>query len=163
MSLWLGAEFADQSYPLLQVFAIGVLINGLAQVPATVLQGIGKPHWPAMIHLAELLLYIPTSFFAIRHFGLAGAALAWGGRIAFDALALVWAVRKAWGIQSFVSLRDLLPMLVLTGLLVLHTLLGNQRHPILFALLLLAVFLTFYRQRIVCLAKGIGAQRAGTS
>jgi O-antigen/teichoic acid export membrane protein len=158
MTLWLGAEFAAQSYRLLQVFAIGVLINGLAQVPATILQGIGKPEWPALIHLAELLLYIPASFFAIKYFGLLGASLAWAGRITLDALALAWAVRKAWGRGSFLPLRCLLPQLILISLLSLYLGIANERHPVVFILLVLSVFSVLYHRRILALGVRTWAQ-----
>ena len=153
MTLWLGAEFADQSYRLLQLFALGALINALAQVPATMLQGVGKPKWPALIHLTELLLYVPASFLAIRHWGLAGAALVWGARILFDVMVLIWVVQWVWGIKAFWSLGDLLPMLGLTGLLVLHIALGAGAHPIISAIVLLTVFLLLYRRPIVTYAR----------
>ncbi len=153
MTLWLGPEFAARSYQLLQVLTLGILINGLAQVPATILQGIGKPYWPAIIHLIELLLYVPGLYFAVHHFGLAGAALSWVGRITFDAIALAWAVKKIWGQISLVPFADLLPQLLLTGLLGLYVAWGDERQAFPFALLLSATFLILFRERLSALAK----------
>lgn len=153
MTFWLGAEFASHSYQLLQVFCLGVLINGLAQVPATILQGVGKPQWPAIIHLLELLLYVPISLLSIRHFGLLGAAMAWGCRIMFDAIALAWAVQKTFKIESFIRLRDLLPKLGLIASLVFYMIIDSIQFPIPFAIILMAVFLTFYFHPITALVK----------
>ena len=41
LTLWVGAEMAEHGYRVLQILAIGVFINGMAQVPFTYIQGIG--------------------------------------------------------------------------------------------------------------------------
>ncbi len=94
LRIWLGTEFSQHSTPVLQVLAIGVFINGVAQVMATLVQGLGRPDLSAKLHLIELPIYLPLLWLAIHHFGILGAAAAWTGRVALDgALLFVLASR----------------------------------------------------------------------
>jgi O-antigen/teichoic acid export membrane protein len=90
LALWLGNEFADTSYLVLQVLAIGVFINCLAHVPFSFLQGIGKPDVTSKLYIAELVLYIPALWFLVRYFGINGAAFAWTARVAVDTILLFY-------------------------------------------------------------------------
>lgn len=96
LQLWLGAHFAGQSAVVLQILALGVLINSLAFIPFALLQGAGRPDLPAKFHLLELPLYIPMVWFSINQWGIAGAAAAWSIRVAFDAALLFGAVFKLY-------------------------------------------------------------------
>jgi len=87
---WLGDEFARHSTPVLQCLAVGVFINGLAQVFATLVQGIGRPDLSAKLHLLELPIYLPVLWWAIHTYGILGAAIAWTGRVALDGVLLLW-------------------------------------------------------------------------
>jgi O-antigen/teichoic acid export membrane protein len=87
---WLGDEFARHSAPALQCLAIGVFINSLAQLFATLVQGVGRPDLSAKLHLLELPIYLPLLWLAIRNNGVIGAALAWSGRVAVDGILLFW-------------------------------------------------------------------------
>jgi O-antigen/teichoic acid export membrane protein len=97
LRLWLGADFARQSAPVLQVLAIGVFINGVAQVFATLVQGVGRPDLSAKLHLIELPIYLPMLWLAIHRYGILGAALAWTGRVALDGLLLFWIASRFLG------------------------------------------------------------------
>jgi len=88
LRLWLGNEFAIQSTQVLQVLAIGVLINNAAQVLFMMVQGVGRPDLTAKLHLAELPVYLVTMWILIRYFGIIGAAFAWTARVALDAIVL---------------------------------------------------------------------------
>jgi O-antigen/teichoic acid export membrane protein len=87
LSLWLGATFATASAPLLQVFAVGTLINALAYVPAALLLGAGQARRVALIHLLELPVFLPLLWWLIERHGALGAALAWLLRMTVDTLA----------------------------------------------------------------------------
>jgi len=98
LSLWLGAEFAVVSAPLLKVFAVGILINCLAHLPLTWLHGVGRFRTPALMHCAQLPLFLVALWLLCHQFGLFGAALAWLARMIGDALALFllyWRARGA--------------------------------------------------------------------
>src|SRR5206468_4329419 len=88
LKLWLGPEFAQHSFRVLQLLAVGVFINSLAQVPFTLLQGVGRPDVTATLHLIELPLYTGLLWLLIRIWGIEGAAIAWTVRVAVDALFL---------------------------------------------------------------------------
>lgn len=88
LELWLGQEFAMTSATVVKLLAIGCLTNTIAKLPFTALQGTGRPDLVAITHLVELVPYIAVLWWAVMHFGIAGAALAWTVRATADALIL---------------------------------------------------------------------------
>ena len=84
LTVWLGADFARHSAAVLQVLAIGVFMNGPAQIFVTLIQGVGRPDLTAKLHLAEIMVYPPALWWGIHHFGILGAAAAWSARMAVD-------------------------------------------------------------------------------
>jgi O-antigen/teichoic acid export membrane protein len=94
LRLWLGAEFAQHSYRVLQILAAGVFINGVGFAPFALLQGVGRPDLTAKLHLIELPLYLGLLWWMIRTRGIEGAAIAWSARVAFDALLLFMLAKR---------------------------------------------------------------------
>jgi O-antigen/teichoic acid export membrane protein len=94
LNLWLGPEFSQHSYRVLQCLAVGVFINSLAQVPFTFLQGAGRPDLTARLHLIELPLYLGLLWWMIGARGIEGAAIAWVARVAADGLFLFGLARR---------------------------------------------------------------------
>ena len=92
LSWWLGAEFAKQSTGALQILALGMLINSAALIPFSLLQGVGRPDLTGKFGLLELLFQIGCCWFLVRHFEIAGAALAWTLRAFLDAILTFGAV-----------------------------------------------------------------------
>jgi len=88
LKLWLGPEFAQHSFRVLQILAVGVFINSLALVPFALLQGVGRPDLTATLHLVELPLYLGLLWWLVSTQGIEGAAIAWTARVAVDALFL---------------------------------------------------------------------------
>jgi O-antigen/teichoic acid export membrane protein len=84
LTLWLGVEFARQSTFVLRCLALGVFLNGLAQVPSALLQGVGRPDLTAIVHVIELPFYLVAAWSLIRTRGIEGAAVAWTARTALD-------------------------------------------------------------------------------
>ncbi len=84
LRLWLGKEFMIRSTAVLQILAIGMLLNALAQMPANVLDGIGRPDLRAKIFLAYLPVYLILLWVLIAKQGVVGAALAWTLRSAME-------------------------------------------------------------------------------
>ena len=91
---WLGDEFAQHSSPVLQCLAIGVFINSLAQLFATLVQGVGRPDLTAKLHVLELPIYLPSLWWVIHSYGVIGAAMVWTGRVALDGVLLFWLSRR---------------------------------------------------------------------
>jgi O-antigen/teichoic acid export membrane protein len=94
LSLWLGAEFADNSTFVLKWLAAGVFINGLARVPFALVQGAGRPDLTAKMHLVELPFYLAALWFLLGVHGIEGAAVVWVLRSCVDTLVLFVMVRR---------------------------------------------------------------------
>lgn len=94
LTFWLGSDFAVNSTVVLQLLAIGVFINCLAQVGFYFIQGIGHPDITAKLHIIELPLYFLVLWYALKEHGINGAAFAWGGRALVDMLALFLISKK---------------------------------------------------------------------
>jgi O-antigen/teichoic acid export membrane protein len=90
LKIWLGRDFVVQSILVFQILAIGVLINSIARVPSSLLQGLGRPDITAKFHLLELPIHLLALWFFVRKFGIAGAAIAWTLRVTLDACLLFW-------------------------------------------------------------------------
>ena len=84
LSLWVGESIAAHSAVVLRWLALGVFMNGLAQVPFATIQAAGRPDLTARIHLIELPLYLPTLWWMAHGWGIEGAAIAWMLRGGFD-------------------------------------------------------------------------------
>lgn len=91
--LWLGPDFAAHGSIVLQLLAVGVLANSMAQVPFAMIQGYGRPDITAKLHLAELPLYLAGLWWLIQAHGIAGAAAAWTIRATVDAIAMFFVAR----------------------------------------------------------------------
>ncbi len=88
LTLWLGADFAQHSFRVLQWLAVGVFINSLSQIPFALVQGAGRPDLTAKLHLMELPCYLLGLWWLISAYGVEGAAIAWTARVVVDALIL---------------------------------------------------------------------------
>ncbi len=140
LKIWLGPEFAQHSFRVLQCLAVGVFINSLAQVPLTLLQGVGRPDLTAKLHLVELPLYLGLLWWLIGTRGIEGAAIAWSARVAFDALFLFGLARRFLLGNSPIRLRTvLLPGMALLILALAALLQG----PIVKGLFLVGTILCF--------------------
>jgi len=93
LMIWLGKDFANHSTPVLQWLAAGVFINCIAQVVFALIQGRGRPDLTAKFHLLELLFYLPILWWALKQYGIVGAAIAWTFRVTFDGFLLLWATQ----------------------------------------------------------------------
>ncbi len=82
--LWLGKDFALKSSLVFQVLAVGMLLNALAQMPANLLDGIGRPDLKAKILLSYVFVYICLAWLLITKMAIIGAALAWAIRGALE-------------------------------------------------------------------------------
>jgi O-antigen/teichoic acid export membrane protein len=95
LRLWLGEDFAAHGYRVLQLLAIGVLINGAASVPSAFLHAAGRPDVNAKLHMIEFPIYVPLACWLIRVLGIEGAALAWVARVTLDAALLFWLAQRS--------------------------------------------------------------------
>ncbi|CAN5487111.1 O13/O129/O135 family O-antigen flippase [soil metagenome] len=94
LSIWINQGFADKAWIVTVILAIGIGFNGLAQIPHATIQAAGNVRLTAVIHLMELILYVPTLFVALKLFGINGAAIAWVLRVLVDFLILRFFANK---------------------------------------------------------------------
>jgi len=97
LQIWLGADFAAKSTLVLQVLALGGLIDALARAPSVLLQGIGRPDLPTKFRLLVLPIYGSIAWLLVSQWGIIGAALAWTMRVVMEALMLFMAAFKVCG------------------------------------------------------------------
>lgn len=96
LQIWLGGDFAAESTVVIQILALGVLINSLAITPFALLQGTGRPDLPAKFHVIELPIYCVMAWVLVNEFGIAGAAGAWTLRVVLDSFLLFAATFKVY-------------------------------------------------------------------
>lgn len=85
MTFWVGTEFAQHSAQVMQLIAIGVLINSLTWVPMALIQGAGRPDISSKLHLLEFPVYLCTLWWFLSTWGIIGAACVWVIRVGVDA------------------------------------------------------------------------------
>jgi O-antigen/teichoic acid export membrane protein len=91
---WVGKDIAASSAPVGEILLMGMWLNSLAVVPFALLQARGRPDLPAKFHVLELAPYIGGLVLGLHVAGIRGAAWAWSGRAAVDAVLLFWASRN---------------------------------------------------------------------
>ena len=95
MTLWIGEGLAARAAPVGQVLVLGLWFSTMGFVPFSFLQSRGRPDVPAKLHVLELLGYAPVLYLLTLHFGVVGAAWAWGARALADT-ALLFAAVGLW-------------------------------------------------------------------
>ena len=120
----MGKEFADNSTLILQLLAIGILMNSLSLIPNNFFQGIGKPRIPTLINLFEFPIYILLMWYLITIYGIRGAALAFMLMATADALAMYIVAKKMFAIK-FESQFSLIIFLSLIFALILPFLIND--------------------------------------
>jgi O-antigen/teichoic acid export membrane protein len=91
LGAWIGEDFAFNSWRILLILSLAGLVNSLAVPSLNALQGLNKPHIPALFYVIETILYVPCAYFLIARFGGSGAAMAWLLRVSLDTALLTWA------------------------------------------------------------------------
>ena len=117
LDMWLGEEFATQAAPVLQVLALGIMLNAVAQGPATLIQAAGKPRTMALLHIAELPVFITLLYTLTLHYGILGTAVAAAARNALDALAVLLLAHRDFGKGQAPWRSSMPPVLLAVGLL----------------------------------------------
>jgi O-antigen/teichoic acid export membrane protein len=94
LHVWVGPELAARSATIMQLLAIGMLINSMAQVPVAFLQAIRRADLTARLHLVELPTYLAMIVLLGKTLGITGVALAWTLRVSIDTAAQCWLCRR---------------------------------------------------------------------
>jgi O-antigen/teichoic acid export membrane protein len=141
MNIWMGQDFAMNSSFILQLFAIGVLLNSIAFFPFTFLQSIGRPDITAKIHLFELPIYIFAMWFLIPSYGLIGAGVIWLFRIITDAILQFYFTRRVF-INKFKSdfKLNIIPILISAIVIILTVFVTGLILKLVYVTTLLLIF-----------------------
>jgi O-antigen/teichoic acid export membrane protein len=108
LDVWVGASFAQNSALTAKILMIGVVANAMARTPFVFVQGAGYARWTATLHLLELPFYAVILWALLRGgMGIEGAAYAWSGRAAVDAVALYGMTARLEPALLRVACRDL--------------------------------------------------------
>ncbi|HKU26537.1 MAG TPA: flippase [Candidatus Sulfotelmatobacter sp.] len=102
MHYWVGASFAQNAAPVGVVVFVGIWINGLAYIPYSHLQAIGRPDIVAKFHTIEVVPFLGMLWLGLHFFGLVGCALAWTLRVSVDAILLFVVAGKTPGWQRLI-------------------------------------------------------------
>jgi O-antigen/teichoic acid export membrane protein len=93
LNLWIGNEIAPVSAPIAQILVVTIWFLGQAEAARTLIQSQVNPATAARACVLELPIYVAVLWFAIRYFGLSGAAVANVVRAMFDYFVLLWLSR----------------------------------------------------------------------
>jgi O-antigen/teichoic acid export membrane protein len=140
LELWLGEKFAQNSYLILQLLAIGILMNSISMIPNNFFQGIGKPKIPALINLFELPFYICVMWFSIKNYGIRGAAAAYLTMATIDAVIMYIVAKKSFAIK-FGSNIIALSFFIMIAALIVPFLLNELIPKTIFAFIYILCFL----------------------
>ena len=99
LRVWLGNDFAVKGGLVFQILSFGMLLNALSQIPANLLDSIGRPDMRAKVFLSYVLVYAGLLWFLISRLGIVGAALAWTLRGGLECLLFLVTAAKLLRIQ----------------------------------------------------------------
>ena len=94
LEVWVGPDIAIRGAPILRVLAIGVLVNSLAFVPFSLIQGANRPDLTGKLQGAALLPFLAVSLVSVHILGPLGIALSLTIRLTVEA-ALLFATAGA--------------------------------------------------------------------
>jgi O-antigen/teichoic acid export membrane protein len=140
---WVGDEIGRSSAPVGEILLLGIWLNSLAMVPYALLQAQRRPDLPAKFHLLEVAPYIGGLALGLHLAGIRGAAWAWTGRAAADAILLFWAARATSAPTRPVDLREIFEagIVVLVACICSLTLFGNDGLRIVIGFVLVCISL----------------------
>ncbi|WP_340588367.1 flippase [Erythrobacter alti] len=92
LELWLGNQLDPRSISVAHIVLAGCWVNAIAVVPFAFVQARGNPRFTALLHTAELPIFIVAMVILGWNFGLSGFAAAFALRCLIDCLILL---RKA--------------------------------------------------------------------
>lgn len=84
LQFWISDDFAATAIGTVLVLIVGVWFNSMASAPYTALNALGKTRLTAIIHVSELVAYIPLVWYFIYNYGIIGVAFAWAIRTLVD-------------------------------------------------------------------------------
>lgn len=90
-SMWLRTNDVETIVSFAKLIVVAWAAGGVSQVFLTGLHARGEYALPALLHLGELIVFVPALFLAVKHYGATGAAYTLVGRSIADASLMSWA------------------------------------------------------------------------
>lgn len=146
--IWLNPEFSKNGAVIVGWLAAGVLVNSLAQIIFAKVQGAGRVDWTAKMHLLELIPYLIILWFALKQFGIAGAAFAWFLRVTIDMLGLAYAAGKLNANNKTAIAKPLLLTMLGVVPLIASIHISNLAVRFVLALTIMSIYLIIALQRL---------------
>ena len=87
MSWFINPSFSDHARWVAVILCLGVFFNGIANVPYSALHALGAARQTGLLHLSQLVLYMPLLDLLVLKLGIVGAAVAWALRTTADCAA----------------------------------------------------------------------------
>ncbi len=100
LETWLGSDFATEGAIVLQILALARLVNALSQMPANLLDAVGRPDLRAKILASYAAVYVAMAWLLVSSMGIVGAGLAWMLRSFLEMSLFAVAVRISMGPSS---------------------------------------------------------------
>ncbi|MCK5665390.1 MAG: oligosaccharide flippase family protein, partial [Thiotrichaceae bacterium] len=122
MTLWIGKDLAVIMAPLGMIILVGVWFNSLAQIPCFLMMGKGRPDIVSKLHLLEIGPFLLILWFAMKYWGVYGAAWAWTIRALVDNVLLI----KISGMAKDCLSIMVSPTIILTGALVVANFVSDE-------------------------------------
>ena len=88
LEVWLNTQFAIEAWQVAVVLLVGIFVNAMAHIPLAALQATGQVKQTALLHVLELVFYIPLLCYVLPLWGIMGAAIVWSMRCLIDFLCL---------------------------------------------------------------------------
>ena len=162
LSWWVGSEIALHSALVMQVLAIGVLVNTPAHVALTLIQAEGKANWTAYTHLFELPVYLAALWWASTHFGIIGVAIVWSARVAIDAAVLLFLMSMLLAQPAIRYVKRVLYWLFSAVLCVIIIIDFEELNKILFVIVIMTCFIILACFQFLFSKENIGNHHYGS-
>ncbi|MDM0103696.1 oligosaccharide flippase family protein [Variovorax sp. J22R24] len=94
LPLWIGSSLNAESIAVGQVLCLGVFANAIGAMFYALLHAKGRADVTAKLHALELPAFLAVLLPLVAEMGILGAAWAWVGRMAVDALALALLAKR---------------------------------------------------------------------
>jgi O-antigen/teichoic acid export membrane protein len=120
LRLWLGPTFSLNGASVLRWVAAGAFVNALSTLPFVLIQSAGRPDITAWLLVGELPVYWGALWFLTKWLGIEGAAIAWAGRLAVEAI-FVFFLSSRWLLPQKPKFLSRLGLAAVGGLVVLYS------------------------------------------
>lgn len=126
LALWVGSDFALHAGFSTRLILVALFANTAANAAHAAIRARGRPTTLPVLYACELVVHLVVVYFAVRAWGITGAAVAWGLRATLDAAAQRMLAVRALGTSIGPWSEFLVPLVALATLAAGCELLGSE-------------------------------------